>query len=878
MNMNQQKQILSSSIPVSSTTPMIKQYLLIKSVHQDYLLFYRLGDFYELFFDDAKIASKILNIVLTKRGKHNCNNIPMCGVPYHSVTQYINRLLQKGYSVAICEQLESPQEAKKRGYKSVVKRDVVRIITPGTVMDNNLLDSKDMNFLMSIVEYKNTYAIAWIELTIGDFCVSTCSYAQIINEISRLQPKEILIPQKLSADLNLLKLQNIFTTRSDNIFDYKRCVSRIEEYYGVSSINSLGNYNDEEIIAAGSLIDYITYTQKNYHPKLKVLKQSDQKLFMEIDASTRRNLELTRGQIDKEFNLLNVIDYTMTSVGARLLKKRLNNPLYTPYTINKRLDCVKFFYDRNDLRNKIREYLKYFPDIERASSSIFIDKALFKNLNIIKKGLQISRMISEFINNDKTILTDEISLLGFHIFNCNQLLNELDNALIENEDFEYNQKFIKTNYNQSLDKLYVLKNNVSNSVNNIKNKYRNETGIQNLKISKNNVFGYFIEIANSNISKVDNSIFIHKQTLGNTTKYFTNELKELEILLINCENKIDSLECEILSHLCDKVKHYFDEISISIDSIANLDFFSALAHLAIKKQYTRPIVDESNTFSIKGGRHPIVEHYQKRNFISNSTYITKKEKMWLITGPNMAGKSTFLRQNALICILSQIGSYVPATKMHIGVVDKLFSRIGAADNIAKGESTFMVEMIETAYIINNATKKSLVILDEIGRGTSTYDGIAIAWGVLYHLHDIIKCKALFATHYHELTQLSESLSNIGNYTIQTKEWNQEIIFLYKIISGVSASSHGITVAKAAGIPKSVIYCAQTILNDFKQKELIKIEKNNQNMISTEKNKILNILHNIDCNNLSPIQSQKLLVTLKNSMVAMNVKQLKLNYI
>ena len=802
----------SSSFSGNNLTPMMQQYLSIKSTHKDYLLFYRLGDFYELFFEDAKVASKILGIVLTKRGVQAGNDIPMCGVPYHSATHYINKLLKNGYSIAICEQLESPEEAKKRGYKAVVKREVVQIITPGTLMEDNLLDPKSPNYLMAIAEYKSTYAIAWIELTTGEFYVSNCSKIDIKNEISRLSPKEIIISQKHVSEF--LSMQANFTPRSHNIFDYQSCCKRIEEYYKVASIQGLGNFNQVQIIASGVLIEYIVHTQKNNVPKLNILKNIDRKFFMEIDVATRRNLELEKSAENKKFTLLNTIDRTITSAGGRLLKTRISSPLCNAAAINKRLECVDFFYDVKELRTHLRKYLKYFPDVQRALSKTFTDKAAFKDLNTIKNGLKIATMISELFRVKEIKLTIGINSIVSQIFGYSKLIAELEDALISPEEIGEDESPIRASYNQHLKELYDIKNNSHQKIASIRAKYRQKTGVQNLKVSKNNIFGYFVEVTSINANKMDEDFFIHKQTLGNSVRYFTDELKELENILLNCIDKISSLEQEIFQKLCDQVKDCFDEINLVVTSIANLDLYSSLAEVADEQKYVKPHIDDSDRFEIEEGRHPVVEHFQKKEFIPNSCNISKNERIWLITGPNMAGKSTFLRQNALICILAQIGSYVPAKRVNLGVVDKIFSRIGAADNIARGESTFMVEMIETAYILNNTTQKSLIILDEIGRGTSTHDGIAIAWAVLEYLHDKINCRTLFATHYHELTQLKKHLTRIATYTMEIKEWNKEIIFMHKIISGIADSSYGVHVAHLAGLPDEVIKIAEKVLRNF----------------------------------------------------------------
>ena len=863
----QEKIPLNQSFLGGNLTPMMQQYLSIKSTHSDYLLFYRLGDFYELFLEDAKIASKILDIVLTKRGRQCGDDIPMCGVPYHSATHYINKLLKNGYSIAICEQLESPEEAKKRGYKSVVKREVVQIITPGTLMEGNLLDPKSMNYLMAIAEYKNTYATAWIELTTGDFYVSNCNKTNIKNEISRLNPKEIIISQKHINAPEFLNVQANFTARSNNIFDYHSSCNRIQEYYKISSIQSLGHFSQVQIIVSGVLIEYIVHTQKNNIPKLKILKNVDRKFFMEIDVATRKNLEIesSNNTENKKFTLLNTIDYTVTSAGGRLLKARLSSPLCNATAINKRLECVDFFYNAKELRTHLRKYLAYFPDIQRSLSKIFINKALVKDLNTIKDGLKIATMISELLRVKENKLTVGINALVSQIFGYSKLVAELEEALIPSEKVDEGESFIRANYNQHLKELYDIKNNSHQKIVHIKDKYKKKTGVQNLKISKNNIFGYFVEVTSINASKMEKDFFIHKQTLGNSVRYFTEELKELENNLLNYVDKITNIEQEIFKKLCNQIKCHFDEINLVVTSIANLDLYSSLAELADEKKYIKPYIDDSDKFEIQEGRHPVVEYFQKEKFISNSCNISESEKIWLITGPNMAGKSTFLRQNALICILAQIGSYVPATKANLGVVDKIFSRIGAADNLAKGESTFMVEMIETAYILNNTTLKSLVILDEIGRGTSTHDGIAIAWAVLEYLYEKINCRTLFATHYHELSQLKKYLAKIATYTMEIKEWDKEIIFMHKIISGIADSSYGVHVAKLAGLPENVINTAQKVLRNFEKDNALEIKKRDEkeDNIPTEKEiQIISTLKNLDINNITPIEAHQILNKLK----------------
>ncbi|MFQ3307602.1 MAG: DNA mismatch repair protein MutS [Candidatus Midichloriaceae bacterium] len=857
-NDNSESVILGSNL-----TPMMQQYLSIKSAHKEHLLFYRLGDFYELFFEDAKIASKALDIVLTRRGKqNNDDSIPMCGVPYHSIQHYMNKLLKNGYTIAICEQLESPEEAKKRGYKAVVKRDVVQIITAGTLMEEGVLENKGVNHLISIAKYKDEYAIACVELTTCEFFTINCQSKDLFTELSRLQPKEIIISEKDFEDFANIKQDWNFTIRTGNIFDLKACNGRLIKYYNIQSVRSLGEFSNAQIVASGGLVEYIIHTKKNNIPKLKNLKNIDRKFFMEIDFATRRSLELDTATChDKKFSLLNIIDKTITSCGGRMLKMRLNSPLCNSLAINKRLKAVEFFYKNKKLSTDMRKYLVHFPDMERSLSKLFINKGTFDTLLSIRDGLKISTIISEIFRISDTSLIDEINSLVMQIYGFAGLLSTLEEALLDNKE----DRFVKGGYNNHLDQLYDLKNTAEEKIILMKNKYAKDTDISNLKISRNNVLGYFVEISATNAKKLQNDNFIHKQTLGNSVRFYTNELKDLENTLLNCDDKILAIENEILDFLSTKVKSCFEEISLVIDSIANLDFYSSLAELAKEKNYTKPHIDDSLKFEITEGRHPVVENFQDK-FVPNSCDISDNEKVWLITGPNMAGKSTFLRQNALICILAQMGSFVPATKVHIGVVDKIFSRLGASDNIAKGESTFMVEMIETAYITNNMTEKSFVILDEIGRGTSTYDGIAIAWAVLDYIQKI-NARTLFATHYHELTQLQDQYDSISTYTMQIKEWNNEIIFIYKLIAGIADSSYGVHVAQIAGLPKSVINTANKILEKLEKTHAIDKLENIENLKeekkdnNQEESKIVEYLKNIDIYNLTPLDAQKTLAEL-----------------
>ncbi|CAL7963854.1 DNA mismatch repair protein MutS [Alphaproteobacteria bacterium] len=806
---------------------MMHQYLTVKDAHRDYLLFYRMGDFYELFFDDAIIAAKELDIVLTKRGKHGEQDIPMCGVPAHSSEMYLQKLIKKGHSVAICEQLETPEEAKKRGHKAVVKREVVRIITPGTILEDNLLESKETNYLCSIIKDDFTITIAWIDISLGDFYVETIQLTALSLEVTRLLPKELIISDSNFSDIEIKKqlqrYDGCITKRANSLFEFYRCEAKLKAFYAVEFLSGIGSFSRAETIAAGALLEYIEYTQRSNIPRVKKLIKVFANYFMSIDHATRVNLELERSVRGHNKNsLLKILDKTLTASGGRLLAHYLSSPLANAMAINERLDGVESLLNLPDVRLSIRTALKEFPDTERALSRISAKRGTSRDLGIIRDSLQMALKVAEIIQSNKCV--SRILTAARQITSFDNLLNELKSALqyhvTTNNPLLVNGGFVRNGYHAQLDKFYYLKSNSDERITQLRNKYKELTGITAIKILKNNVIGYFIEVTPSNASKMSNSVFIHRQSLGSAIRYTTEELKQLETEILICDDKIAQLEQEILVTLCSKVLDASEQIDMSAQSIAIIDVTCALAEVSHQYKYVRPIVDDSIKFSVTHGRHPVVERGTSSAFIPNHCHLNQeKENLWLITGPNMAGKSTFLRQNALICIMAQIGSFVPAENAHVGVVDKLFSRIGAADNISQGQSTFMVEMLETAYILNNATNRSFIILDEIGRGTATYDGLAIAWSVIENLHNQIKARTLFATHYHELTALEATLDKLSCWTMKVREWENKIIFMHEVISGKADKSYGIHVAELAGMPTNVIQRAYSILDMLTKKNI-----------------------------------------------------------
>ncbi len=822
-------------------TPVMEQYLNLKAQYKDHLLFYRLGDFYELFFDDAIKAAKLLNIVLTKRGNSCGQEIPMCGVPAHSSESYLHKLIDLGFKVAICDQLETADEAKKRGYKSIVKRDVVRVVTPGTIIEDSLLEDKSNNYLASIVEQNDEYAISWLELSTGKFFHTLTSLKALDSDLLRISPRELLISEKFTEDekiRSILKNYKIsITQHAQSFFEYSKSHRTLCEFYKIRELGSIGNFSKVEIMACGALLEYVRVTQRGSIPRLEFPKTYKQQNFMLIDASARRNLELFSTQFgEKKGSLISVIDHTVTASGGRLLKQMLASPLACSKAINLRLSTAQFFVNNHDSRRKIREILSNIPDIERSLSRLILGRGSPKDMNLLKIGLGKTLELSEFLCKIEsgengslpqqyviqteiqpasragiTVKSDESELSTIHksLGNHKDLFELLNSAILDNNLSSVKEGgFIHSKYNSELSELSYILNNSNKLVTKLRESYRDLTGIAALKILHNNILGYYVEVSANH--KITSDIFIHRQSLANSMRYTTNELKELENKILTARDAAIGLEMKIFSELCSEVAKESEKIALAANALAKLDIRTAFAELAVQNNYVKPIIDDSKEFNICSGRHPVVEVNDK--FIANSINLAG---IHLITGPNMAGKSTFLRQNALIAILAHMGSFVPAESAHIGAIDKIFSRDGATDNITAGYSTFMVEMIETATIVNQATDRSLVILDEIGRGTGVYDGLSIAQAVIEHIHNVNKCRAIFATHYHELTKVSKYLKNVKCFCVKIREWNGEVIFLHEVIEGIADESYGIHVAKLAGFPDSVLNRASEVFEELK---------------------------------------------------------------
>lgn len=824
----------------ANITPMMAQYLQIKNAHKDYLLFYRMGDFYELFFDDAVVASKALDIALTKRGKHENADIPMCGVPFHAYESYLAKLIRQGYKVAICEQTEDPKEAKKRGAKSVVSRAVTRLVTAGTLTEDHLLDSRKNNFIMAVLRQNDTLGLAWLDVSTGDFYTQELSLKDknegviLSSVLARLNPVEIVVADQFLQNPGIFGILNEYreqlTVLPQARFNSENAHKRLLDVYRVATLNSFGSFSRAEITAAGVLLDYIETTQKGKMPRIeKPVKLLEQNV-MEIDGATRRSLELLDSQTgDKSASLLAVIDRTVTGIGARLLVSRLATPLVDIDEINKRLDVIEFFIAFPQIRQDLRALLKSCPDIERALSRISLGRGGPRDLANIRQALEIIPRLKNLLQSVESSSTEQIvrqlppavqNILSR--FNAqNQLVMTLANALTDELPLlARDGGFVRNGYFPPLDEVKTLKDDSHQLITRLQSKYAEQTGISQLKIKYNNVIGYFIEVPSKFATEIlaDKS-FIHRQSVLNAARFTTVELTELENNIRGAAEKALAMELEIFDNLIKDVLTAADDISRSAKAMAEFDVGAALADLAVEKNYCRPQIDESLVFDIKNGRHPVVENAIAKahsgSFVGNDCCLSDdNSKIWLLTGPNMAGKSTFLRQNAIIAVMAQMGSYVPCDAAHIGVIDKIFSRVGASDDLAKGRSTFMVEMVETAAILNQADERSFVILDEIGRGTATFDGLSIAWAVVEHLHEVNRCRALFATHYHELTTLTSKLNRMSLHCMKIKEYNDEVIFLHEVIKGAADRSYGIHVAKLAGLPSVVVQRAEQVLESL----------------------------------------------------------------
>ncbi|MGJ5033200.1 DNA mismatch repair protein MutS [Bradyrhizobium sp. HKCCYLR1023] len=814
-------------------TPMMEQYLDIKAAHPGLMLFYRMGDFYELFFEDAEAASKALGIVLTKRGKHLGQDIPMCGVPVERSEDYLHRLIAQGIRVAVCEQMEDPAAARARGNKSVVKRGVVRVVTPGTLTEDNLLDARANNYLLSIARSRGSsggdrLGLAWIDISTSDFIVTECAFAELTATLARINPNEVIVSDALYSDEAfepVLRELAAVTPLTRDVFDGATAERRLCDYFAVATMDGLAVLSRLEATAAAACVTYVERTQVGQRPPLAPPAREATGSTMAIDPATRANLELTRTLAgERRGSLLDAIDCTVTSAGSRLLAQRLAAPLTEPVQIGRRLDAVNVFVADSAAREDIRSILRGAPDMTRAMARLSVGRGGPRDLAALRDGIVAADQALARLSALDQPPQEVASVMSALARPARTLAEEFARALDEQLPLiKRDGGFVRSGYDATLDETRNLRDASRLVVASMQARYADQTGVKALKIRHNNVLGYFVEVTAQHGDKLMsaplNATFIHRQTLAGQVRFTTSELGEIEAKIANAGERALNLELEIFDRLCAQALAIGDDLRAAAHGFAMLDVATALAKLAVDDNYVRPEVDGSLGFAIEGGRHPVVEQALKREgqpFIANSCDLSptpghKSGQLWLLTGPNMAGKSTFLRQNALIALLAQIGSFVPASRARIGIVDRLFSRVGAADDLARGRSTFMVEMVETAAILNQAGERALVILDEIGRGTATFDGLSIAWAAIEHLHESNRCRTLFATHYHELTALAAKLPRLFNATVRVKEWQGDVVFLHEVLPGSADRSYGIQVAKLAGLPPAVISRAKSVL-------------------------------------------------------------------
>ncbi len=823
-----------------AVTPMMAQYLGIKREHPDDLLFYRMGDFYELFFDDAVAAAAALDIALTKRGKHLGDDIPMCGVPVHSHEAYLNKLIRKGFRVAICEQTEDPAEAKKRGSKAVVRREVMRVVTPGTITEETLLESRRHNYLSAVAKAQSALAVAWLDMSTGEFRTQSLDAAALAAALARIDPGEVIVADGLLADADLattwFDVQDRLTPLPASRFDSETGRRRMQETYAVATLDGFGAFDRAEIAAAGALVDYVALTQKGKLPRLRPPVRMDAGAVMEIDAATRRNLEITEAMAGgRKGSLLEAIDRTLTGGGARLLAARLSAPLTDPGAINRRLDLIDYFASDARARDAVSERLARMPDMARALSRLTLGRGSPRDLAAVRDGLLGAAAMQADLSALPALepaadLPDLLEALRGH----DDLLDALRDTLVDEPPVAVaDGGLVRPGVNARLDELRALRDESRRLIAALQQKYAEQTGIAALKVRQNNVLGFFIEVTAKQADAMPtggDSPFIHRQTMANAVRYSTVELGDLEAEIARAADRALALEKDIFDGLVAQVAAAATDIDRAADAIAQLDVAHGGAVLAAEARYARPRVTDGDGFRIDGGRHPVVERALSTAgdgpFVANDCRLEFADaddtaaagRLWLLTGPNMAGKSTYLRQNALIAVLAQAGLFVPADRAEIGAIDRLFSRVGAADDLARGRSTFMVEMVETAAILHQAGPKSLVILDEIGRGTATFDGLSIAWAVVEHLHDVNRCRGLFATHYHELTELAARLQGLTCATMRVKEWQDDIVFLHEVAAGTADRSYGIHVGKLAGLPEMVLSRAEDVLSRLEDDE------------------------------------------------------------
>ena len=805
-------------------TPMMAQYLAIREANPGALLFYRMGDFYEMFFDDAVAAAAALDIALTKRGTHLGQPIPMCGVPVHAAESYLLTLIRKGFRVAIAEQMEDPAEARKCGAKSVVARDVVRLVTPGTLTEESLLEARRHNFLAAFATVRDDSALAWVDISTGAFRVMPCPPARLAPELARHAPRELLVAEGAGLDETAREAGCALTELPSGSFDSTAGTRRLCALFQVETLDGFGQFSRAELAAMGAIADYLELTQKGRMPLIRPPLREPPGGAMQIDAATRRNLELTQALSGgREGSLLAAIDRTVTAGGARLLERRISAPSRDLGEIHARQAAVAHLAADPRLATDLREALSRAPDMDRALSRLALDRGGPRDLAAIRAGLTQAVAIAAMLGDDSVaVLTESARDLIGH----DALIDLLDDALVaEPPLLTRDGGFTAAGHDPDLDETRALRDEGRGVIARMQADYIAETGVPSLKIKHNNVLGYFIETTSTHAERMlaMPERFIHRQTTANQIRFTTVDLSELETRILNARDRALEIEREVFARLTRAVLDRAGPIGQAARALAEIDLTAGFADLANGEGWTQPQVDASRAFLIEGGRHPVVERALKRKgerFVANDCALTPgaTPAIWLLTGPNMAGKSTFLRQNALIAILAQAGAFVPATRAHIGLVSQLFSRVGAADDLARGRSTFMVEMVETAAILNQADDHALVILDEIGRGTATWDGLSIAWAVMEHLHGANRCRALFATHYHEMTSLSARLEGVENATVAVREWEGEVIFLHEVRKGAADRSYGVQVARLAGLPEAVVARARDILHQLESGE------------------------------------------------------------
>ncbi len=873
-------------------SPMMQHYLQMKEEYKDCILFYRLGDFYEMFFEDAKIVSKELELTLTGKSCGQEERAPMCGIPFHAYESYMNRLVEKGYKVAICEQMEDPKQAK-----GMVKREVIRVVTPGTNINEQALEDGKNNYIMCIVAIADRFGIATADVTTGDFFVTEVdSERKLMDEIYKFSPTEVICNEALfMSGLDMEDLKNrmgiVLYSLENWYFDDTLCENTLKEHFHVNSLEGLGLVDfDCGVLASGALLKYLLETQKNSLEHMSAIHPYVTGKFMILDSSTRRNLELveTLREKSKRGSLLWVLDKTKTAMGARTLRSYVEQPLIEKEAINKRLDAIQELNQRVIDREELREYLNPVYDLERLLTRITYQTANPRDLIAFKSSIGMIPHIRQILTDFQS---EEIQALCQDMDTLEDLYTLIDEAIEEDPPIIVREGgILKDGYHEEVDKLRQAKTEGKTWLVELETKEREKTGIKNLKIKFNKVFGYYLEVTNSFKDLVPD-YYTRKQTLTNAERYITPELKEMEDMILGAEDKLVQLEYELFRQVRERIAENVVRIQKTAKAVAKIDVFASLAVVSEQNHYCRPKLNESGRIHIKDGRHPVVEKMITNDmFIANDTFLDNhKNRISVITGPNMAGKSTYMRQTALIVLMAQIGCFVPAESADIGIVDRIFTRVGASDDLASGQSTFMVEMTEVANILRNATGNSLLILDEIGRGTSTFDGLSIAWAVVEHISNpkMLGAKTLFATHYHELTELEGKLDNVNNYCIAVKEKGDDIVFLRKIVKGGADKSYGIQVAKLAGVPEPVIERAKEIAEELSRHDIADFAKKIGDSKSSSKKKkehldevdltqmslfdtvkdddIIKELQDIDVGNLTPIEALNKLYELQNRL-------------